>query len=99
MDIKVFKLVTGEEILGELIEITDKAVTLKNPVAVVMQRMQNGETGLGFMPFMAYVANKTVVFNQDKIILAAEVDETVSGQYNTIFGAGIVVPSKTLITG
>lgn len=99
MNIKVYKLTTGEEVLAEVVSETEDLVKLKNPVLVVMQRTQTGETALGFMPFMAYVADKTVVVKTDKIILDSEVDEQLVNQYNSIFGSGIVVPPKTLITG
>jgi hypothetical protein len=97
MTIKALKLVSGEELVVEITEETETSLTFKNPVAVVLQRRQDGPA-LGFVPWMqAGDGPYTVSF--DKIITHGEVAEEVKNGYNQIFGAGIVVPPKQLITG
>ena len=98
MSVQVLKLVSGEEILGDVLEQLDNTVTINNVVAIVLQRTQTGDMGIGFMPFMPYVASKKLKIDQSKIILMTDVDEEVKNQYNSIFG-GIVTPSSKLILG
>jgi hypothetical protein len=98
-EVKVVKLVTGEELVVEITEENKSSITFKNPVASVLQRsQQTGGAALGFMPWM-HAANGPFVIEKSKIICVAEVAEEVKNGYNQIFGAGIVVPPKQLITG
>jgi hypothetical protein len=98
-NIQVVKLVTGEELVVEITEETETAITFKNPLAAVLQRsQQNGGAALGFMPWM-HSANGPFVVNRSNVICVAEVADEVKNGYNQIFGAGIVVPPKDLITG
>jgi len=96
-EIKALKLVTGEELVAEFVAETEDFIELKNPVACVMQRRQEGPV-LGFMPWMQ-ASNGPFVIAKDKIICVAEVADEVKNGYNQIFGAGIVVPPKDLILG
>jgi hypothetical protein len=99
MTIKVVKLVSGEELVVEITDENDSSVTFKNPVAAVLQRsQQTGGAALGFMPWM-HAADGPFTVARDKIVCVANVAEEVKNGYNQIFGAGIVVPPKTLITG
>ena len=97
MTVKVAKLMTAEEVLGEVVSETDKFLTLKNPVVVALQQTNDGRMAMGFLPFMPYVT-ESVRIPLDKIIILEEVDDNMKNQYNTVFG-GIVTPPKTLITG
>lgn len=98
-EIKVVKLESGEELVVEIINEDDSSITFKNPVAAVLQRsQQTGGAALGFMPWM-HAADGPFTVKLDKIICIANVGEEVKNGYNQIFGAGIVVPPKTLITG
>lgn len=76
---------------------TETTIEFKNPLACVMQRGEQGPM-LGFMPWMQ-AADGPFTINRDKIITIAEVAQEVKNGYNQIFGAGIVVPPKQLITG
>ena len=97
MSIKALKLASGEELVVEITEETEASLTFKNPVACVMQRSEKGPM-LGFMPWMQ-AADGPFTVNRDKIVTIANVADEVKNGYNQIFGAGIVVPPKQLITG
>jgi hypothetical protein len=96
-EIKALKLVTGEELVVEITGETESALTFKNPVAVVLQRRQDGPA-LGFMPWMQ-ASNGPFKLTWAHIITIADVADEVKNGYNQIFGAGIVVPPKDLIVG
>ena len=81
----------------EIVTETGTTIEFKNPVACVMQRTEKGPM-LGFMPWMQ-AADGPFKINFDKIVTIAEVADEVKNGYNQIFGAGIVVPPKQLITG
>lgn len=98
-NIKAVKLVSGEELVVEIISEEGDLVTFKNPVAAVLQRsQQTGGAALGFMPWM-HAADGPFTIDRTKIICMTNVADEVKNGYNQIFGAGIVVPPKSLITG
>ena len=98
-EIKAIKLVSGEELVVEIIVDNDEFVEFKNPVAAVVQRsQQTGGAALGFMPWM-HSSTGPFLVKKSMIICVAELAEEVKNGYNQIFGAGIVVPPKDLIVG
>ena len=92
------KLVSGEELVVEIVTEDDSLIEFKNPLAAVLQRTKTGEGALGFMPWM-HAANGPFKVSKNNVICVAEVADEVKNGYNQIFGAGIVVPPQQLITG
>lgn len=88
-DIKLFKLMSGEELLGNVKESDSDTVTLKNAVSIVYQQTEKG-LGAGLAPFMPY-AEEPVQIKQHAIASTANPGRDMLNQYNTIFGSGIVV--------
>jgi hypothetical protein len=97
-NIKALKLVSGEELVAEIVNEDDNVVELNNVVAAVLQRRQEGPT-LGFMPWMQAANGPKFTIAKDKLICVTEVADEVRNGYNQIFGAGIMVPPQQLITG
>jgi hypothetical protein len=99
MTVVALKLISGDEVIGEVIHETDSFVSLKNALLVAIQQSPDGRTGLGFLPFMPYLGKEKIIkFEKARIVVQEEVDEQMKNQYNSVFG-GIVVPPKQLITG
>ena len=89
MNIKVFKLVTGEEIISEVFNWFDAFVELKNPAVIVMQQTQQG-VGVGLMPFMPYSTGNIKVYRVS-LVSEAEPDVKMINEYSRIFGSGIQI--------
>lgn len=99
MKVIALKLITSEEIIGELAGENDDELYLKNVVTVSIQPGPDGRAALGFFPFMPYLGkDKRLAFNTAQIIVREEVDDQMRNQYNSVFG-GVVVPPKQIITG
>lgn len=97
MTVKAVKLISGEELVGEVIHEEDNTLVLKNVLAIMIQRAQDGNLGIGFVPFAPYLGKGVSFdFDKDKLQFVKEVDDQMKNQYNSIFG-GIVTPPKTLI--
>lgn len=90
MTVKVYRLLTGEDIIAD-VEIDQNGYHFTNPAAIVMQQTQDGRVGAAFVPFAPY-ANKVLIY---KSAIAGEMDVDIKlvNQYNSIFGSGIVVAS------
>lgn len=84
--------------MAEILERNDTHTVIKNPLGCVMQRGQDGHPVMGFVPWMQ-AADSTFNLKNTMIVIEAEVAFEVKNGYNQIFGSGIVVPPKQLITG
>ena len=58
MNIKIVKLITGEEVLGEIESESETETVLCNPVGVAVVRGQNGQPSVGFAPFPLHAAEE-----------------------------------------
>ena len=96
-NLAALKLLSGEELVVEIIAESETELTFKNPVSCGLRNTANGPA-LGFLPWMQ-ASNGPFTIKLDKIVCVAEVAEEVKNGYNQIYGAGIVVPPQQLITG
>jgi len=102
MDIQIVKLITGEEVLGEIESQSETETVLCNPVGVAVVRGQNGQPSVGFAPFPLHAAeekNRRLAFKNKHIVYCYVPAEDFITNYNQIFGSGIILPNKQLITG
>lgn len=60
-DIVTVKLVSGEEIVGKLLEQSHDAITLAKPVLVALQPVNAKQMGLSFMPVLGSVEPDTTL--------------------------------------
>lgn len=54
-DVVTIKLISGEEVVGRLQDLSAESVTLGKPIAVLIQPVENGQVGLSFFPVMGSV--------------------------------------------
>ena len=103
MDIIAMKLVTGEELLGELESQSETEYVLVNPVGIAVVRGQNGQPSVGFAPFPLHAEQKTgatIALAKKNVVYSYTPAEDFITNYNQVFGSGIVVPpEKKLIVG
>jgi hypothetical protein len=96
MNIKILKLITGEEVLGEVVEggLDTNNITLKNTVALVIQPSQQG-LQMGFLPWGNMVEGN-ITLSYSNIIYIGDPKDDLRTNYSSMFG-GIVTPPKQLI--
>lgn len=99
-NVKIVKLVTGEELLTdvEIRQQTPSKYLLKNVVmiAIMPSRSQQAQASIGLAPWMPYAENEPVEVSAEHVVYMAKPVTEMLNQYNSIFG-GIVTPSKSLI--
>jgi len=74
MKITVVKLVTGDEVIGTLVEGSEEQnqyIVLGKARTLVMQQAENGQIGLGMMPFMPSADNPVTDSESDIKIYTA----------------------------
>jgi hypothetical protein len=102
MDIKILKLNTGEEVLGEIESESETEIVISNPVGVAIVRGKDGQPNVGFAPFPLHAEQKsgqTIAFSKKNVVYSYVPAEDFVNNYNQIFGSGIVLPKKQLIVG
>lgn len=95
MDVKLLRIVSGEEIVAEISSWQDGLITLKNCLAVLPQ----GNT-YGFMQWATVIDpdNPEVTLSMDHVIYVATPHPTVVSKYNEMYGSGLSIPEgKKLI--
>ena len=102
MNILALKLITGEEILGEIESESETEFVLVNPVGIAVIRGKDGQPSVGFAPFPIHAEQKTgatVALAKKNVVYSYVPAEDFITNYSSIFGSGIVLPNKQLITG
>lgn len=98
-NVKILKLITGEELLAEVSDsvISDK-ILIKNAVRIVVMpnKLDPKTPNVGFAPWADFSDDKTVTLDKSHIIAIMSPIKEFVNQYNSMFG-GLVVPTSNLI--
>jgi hypothetical protein len=97
-NIKIVKLINGQELLGEIVTETDSNITIKNPVRVltVPSKTSPNMPTVGFAPWAEWSEEKDFTIHKAHVIVTMKPIQEFVNQYNSMFG-GIVAPSSKLI--
>ena len=96
--LRIIRLTTGEEILGEIEEQNEQTVRIKNPCVLGITMNQSGKAGLQMQPLLLFSEQKVVNFKTQHILYEVSVATELRNKYNEIYGSGIVVAKSPLIT-
>ena len=95
IDVKLIRIITGEEIIAELISENAKEVTVKNGLVVIPNAQ-----GVGFAQWATVIdpERPEVTISRNHIVYIVEVQEDVCKKYNQMFGSKLITPdSKKLV--
>ena len=90
MNIKVVRLVSGEELIGEW---NEEKTIINNPVIMV----PIAKDQLGFQPWIPYAEEETMTFKEQHIVVVLTPDSKLQNEYNRVFGSGLLVPEEKII--
>jgi hypothetical protein len=103
MKILAMKLITGEDVLGEIESESETEFVIENPVGIAVVRGKDGTPNIGFSPFPIHGEQKSgnlIAIAKKNVVYSYTPAEDFISNYNQIFGSGIVLPpTKSLITG
>lgn len=87
--IQVTKLITGEELIGEVTH--DDRVTIKNPCLLQMVPSRNNpeQVGMALAPVAMHIENHSITVKHEHVLWSANPVRELYNQYNSIFGSGI----------
>ena len=90
MNIKVVRIVSGEELIGDW---NDEKSTITNPVIMVPVAKDK----LGFSPWIPYVEEEEFPLKEQHIVTILTPDNKLQNEYNRVYGSGLIVPDADRI--
>lgn len=95
-DIKLFKLISGEEIIGTVVDDSCKLiVSLEDTVTITYHQVEGGKMSAGFAPHMPYSQGK-IILNRSAIACTSSVKDEMLEEYKRIFSK-IFTPPQSII--
>jgi hypothetical protein len=91
IDVKLLRIITGEEVIAEVVTEDENTITIKNGL-VVLPSAQN----VGFAPWATVIDKEEpdIKLSRDFIVYVVNVDSSVKNKYNQIFGSKLVTPDE-----
>lgn len=102
MNIIAMKLITGEDVLGEVQTESETEFVIENAVGIAVVRGQNGQPNVGFAPFPLHAPQEkgaTIALAKKHVVYYYVPADDFIENYKQLFGVGIVLPNKQIITG
>ena len=90
MNVKIIRLVSTEELIGDWNEETK---TVTNPVVMIPVAKDQ----LGFSPWVPYVDEEEVQLKEQHIVTVLTPDKKLQNEYNRVYGSGLIVPNADKI--
>ena len=90
MNIKIVRIVSGEELIGDWNRETN---TITNPVVMI----PIAKDQLGFQPWIPYSEEEEMTFKEQHIVVVLTPDNKLQNEYNRVFGSGLLVPEENII--
>lgn len=97
-NIKILKLISREDILGEVLNETDSTIKIKNPVRVIVVPSKTSPQNpqVAFAPWAEFTEQKEFSIHKAHIIVSMEPMTDFINNYNQMFG-GVIIPTNKLI--
>ena len=94
IDVKLIRIVTGEEIIAEVLSETDDTITVQNGLVVLPSAQ-----GVGFAPWATVISkeNKEITLSREHLVYVVDCDDSVQDKYESIFGTIVKPETKKLI--
>lgn len=97
MKVNVYKMMNGEELIGEVFNNFAEFIELKKPAQIVVQQTERG-MGVGLAPYMPYVEGNVKLY-RSAIASEGEPVDQMKNEYNRLFGSGIQIAPASALAG
>ena len=94
-NVKILKLITGEELLGEIESEFTNPIKIKNPVRIVVMpnKIDPKTPNVGFAPWAEFSDDKEFIIDRSHIVAIINPIKEFINQYNSMFGGIILNPN------
>jgi hypothetical protein len=90
MNIKVIKLTTSEELIGEW---DQEKNTITNPVVMIPVSKDQ----VGFQPWVPLAKEEEIILKAEHIMVVLTPDSKLQNEYNRVYGSGLIMPNEELV--
>ena len=90
MNVKIVKLISGEDLIAELVDSDD--IIVKNPVVMIPVNKDQ----IAFQPWIPYAEDKEYLLKETQVVIIATPSETIVNEYQKIYSS-IVTPKQSSI--
>ena len=103
MAVKLLRLKSSEDIIGDVVSENSEYITVSNPAMLMpVGDPRGGNVQMGLAPWLPFSDQKEIDFPRDWVLVVADAVQDIVNNYNQVFGSGIVVPQvnvnqKTLL--
>ena len=81
-DVKVLKLITGEEVIARITEEENNLITLKNPMTLQMlPPTSTGQVGFALVPWIKAAKNEKVTISTEHVLVTDEASDQSEKNY------------------
>lgn len=99
MTVKVFKLISGEEVISEVSSTSDAGWFLEKPATIMLQQNSQGNVSVGIAPYMPYAENQKVYLHKIAVASDGTPDPNLKNEYNRIYGSGLITAPASALAG
>ena len=98
VDIRIVKLLNGEELLAKILPSSADIIRMENPVRIVVMpnKLDPKIPNVGFAPWAEFSNDKEFIIDKRHVLAIINPIKEFVNQYNSMFG-GLVVPTSNLI--
>lgn len=96
MTVKVFKMISGEEIITTVVSESETTYELDAPAAIRLQKTESG-VGVGLIPYMPYADGK-ISLRVSAVAATGYPDQNLENEYRRLFGSGIEIVSAVALS-
>ena len=90
MNIKIVRLISGEELIGDWDQGTNK---ISNPVVMIPVAKDK----LGFQPWIPYAEEEDMILKDQHIMAVCTPDTKLQNEYSRVYGSGLIMPEEEKI--
>lgn len=92
MSVQILKLITGEEVIGDLTEVND-TLRIKRPcyIQLVPSRADPERPMLGLVPYAPYTENHAIELGRTHVVWQGKPIDELYNQYQKVFGSGLII--------
>jgi hypothetical protein len=97
-NIRLIKMISGEDLIAEVVVQTGNEIIVKNPVRVVVMPSKTNPQSptVGFAPWAEFSDEKQFTIHMNHVIVTMKPIQEFINQFNSMF-SGILLPEKKII--
>lgn len=98
MSVKIIKLLTGEELIAEVLPSDSATCRLKNPLRIVVlpNKLDPTKPNIALAPWAEFTDEREFFIDKSHVLAIMTPIKEFINQYNSMFG-GLVLPTNNLI--